>query len=779
MDVDKYVFETKKHQQFTMKNKQITTQIKCQNIAPIENLTREIKSSSLKMAVFANNGSGKTFLSRLFRLTEKQDNLTLDEEGKSPTDKFLTFGKDTGSFSFKITDKDGIVKDDFSITVNKRKIPVITDTNYLYHTFNQDYVEENIRVLGYEKDSDIQGYILGKVNIDLKDDEDKLAKIETERKTLYDQVEKEINTYVDENISNIQNIKRLSEFAYLKPNEIFKRVDEDLFEVSKGIDELFSDYNKIKSVPEDLADIGIVDRIKIDFQLLNEIKENLKQEFSLSSLAEDFKQKIKSKQVFIETGMELISETKANTCPFCEQELQGNALSLIDYYTKYLSDTEAKTIKQFKDNVQSLSGMITSLKTVESTNSKRINSFNDYKTKYIPSSEDVELSSLNVEDAQNTIQVFIDFINEKSNDISQSISIDDSVIDDIEKYQSLLNNLIDSNNVQIRTINDKKKRIAFENKTVRKNICKYACNHLVETHKTKIKKISQLEEDRKKLDAEIKKKKEQQKVSKKEKVASTIKAVLNYFFSDKYSLDEKTFRLVFNQNPLAKNQAKDVLSEGEKNIVAFAYYIGDTHLKVENEDDYQKLFFIIDDPISSMDFTHVYTLCGVIRTISKIIDKIKPERFIIFTHNNDFMRVLSANDIVDKKLLLKNGELKDFNNNLTVPYINHLMDVYNVARKNEVANHTTANSIRHIIETLTKFQNVDISKDGIAEYIKKNIPNDTKSYTLINDLSHGGWRSEQAPITEDDYKDVCETIIIHIEKNFNGQIEYCKKYNNN
>ena len=92
---------------------------------------------------------------------------------------------------------------------------------------------------------------------------------------------------------------------------------------------------------------------------------------------------------------------------------------------------------------------------------------------------------------------------------------------------------------------------------------------------------------------------------------------MNYFFSDKYTLDEETFRLVFYKNTLEKDQAKDVLSEGEKNIIAFAYYIGDTHLKVESEDDYGKLFFIIDDPISSMDFTHVYTLCGVIRDISK------------------------------------------------------------------------------------------------------------------------------------------------------------------
>ena len=98
------------------------------------------------------------------------------------------------------------------------------------------------------------------------------------------------------------------------------------------------------------------------------------------------------------------------------------------------------------------------------------------------------------------------------------------------------------------------------------------------------------------------------------------------------------------------------------------------------------------------------------------------------------------------------------------------------ARKGEKANHTTANSIRHIIETLTKFQNIEVSNDSIAEYIKDNIPSDKKSYTFINDLSHGGWRNEQTPLTDEDYKEVCETIITHIETLFPKQIKYCEKF---
>lgn len=759
-----------------MADDKITTLIKCQNIAPLENLTREITLSSLKIGVFANNGSGKTFISRLFRLTENHNKIELDEEGKSPTDKLLSLGKNSGSFAFCVTGKDGTIKDNFKIEVNKGMLPTIPKTKYLYHTFNQDYVEENIRALSYEKDSEITGFILGKVNIDLKDDEERIDKILKEGKDLSKQIENEINAYVYENVSNIQNIKRLAEYKILEPQNIFKGVDIEKYKISKSYDELISDYNKIKSVPENLEDIQKLDRLNIDFEQLNEIRLNSEKEFSLSSFAADFKKKIKEKQVFVEAGMDLLQKHDERTiCPFCEQELKEDALQLIDNYTKYLTDTEARTIKTFKNYSEILEKYLLIFKNLESLNVKRINEFNNFKTKYIPSSENIELDNINVESLKIDYLKLIDKISEKLKNISVSVLIDQKIIQNIDKNKTLTNKLIDANNAKIESINFKKNRIGDENKSIRNEICKSVYNFLIDKHRINIKNVLKLREDWVKLDAEIKKKKEQQKVSKRDKVASTIKTVLNYFFADKYTLDAGTFRLIFNQNMLEKNQAKNVLSEGEKNIVAFAYYIGDTHLKVEREDDYQDLFFIIDDPISSMDFSHVYTLCGVIRDISKIIDKLSRERIIIFTHNNDFMRVITSNNIVDKKLLLKNGQLKDFNHNLTVPYINHLMDIYNIARNSSSPNHTTANSIRHIIETLTKFKNIEISSEGIAEYVRRNIPNDTKSYTLINDLSHGGWRSEQAPINDEDYIEVCETMIKHIENDFKGQIEYCKK----
>lgn len=759
-----------------MSGSQIKTFIQCENIAPLVNLNKEITSSSLKFGIFANNGSGKTFLSRLFRLTEAGKKLEINEDGICPTDKLITLGKNVAKFHFKVVDKNNNIKEDFDIQLTQGNLPDIPQTNYIYHTFNQDYIDENIRDTNYDKDSQIEGYILGKVNIDLHDEEEKLQKLQNEGKKLTEHIVTKIKDYLNTNINNIQFIKKLKEYELLNPTKIFDGTKKELQPLTKQFDELLEDYNKIKSVPENLNDISSISQIEIDLNLIETIQTNCLNKFSISNLAEVFKKSIKAKQEFVENGMSIIEETgKKNICPFCGQILEKDAKDLIDRYTEYLQDTEAQTIKQFKSYINTIQNFIKDIEKSKNENIKRTNDYNKYKLKYIPSCENEELNDFDTKELIDCLQRIINNINNKITNISSEVIIDDEIIQTINKKQTLINDYIATNNKKIGSINNKKNSIGNENKGIRKEICKCAYYNLVTKYKSDIETIYNLKTQYDILFSEVKKKKEQQKVRKKEKVASTIRTVLNYFFADKYTLDENSFRLIFHKNILGKGQAKDILSEGEKNIIAFAYFIGDTHLKIEREDDYSKVFFIIDDPISSMDFSYVYTLCGVIRNIENIIDKIKMKKFIIFTHNNDFMRILSSNNILDKRMLLRNNELKDFNINLTVPYIHHLQDIYNIARKNYIPNHTTANSIRHIIETLTKFEKIQVSSDSIAEYIKENIPDDTKSYTLINDLSHGGWRSEQAPITDEDYRDVCETIIKHIENKYIGQIEYCKK----
>lgn len=752
----------------------IKVKLKCTNIAPLENLDNEFENNSLKIGVFANNGCGKTFISRMFALLEKP--ASGEETGSSTTqntDRLITLGKTNATFGFRITNEDGAAVEDIVINLTRGATPTVPTTKYLYHTFNQDYVDNNIRALDYEHTSDVQGYILGKTNIDLTDDTKKLEAIVAQRTALKNDVKAKIDLYIDKYIAPITNIRRLAEYQQYVSSGIFLSQGESLKqELPKTVNDYIADFDKVKSVPENLENIDSLLIFEFAQDLFDEIHSILSTAYTLSSFGESFKAEMRAKQDFVEKGLTLL-ETSDGHCPFCKQKLENDALSLIDKYNEFINNEEAKTIKRIQELMETVDKKRKELSGIKSKNTAAINRFNDYKTKYIPSCEGKSLEDLDSTLVDECLTALREALESKHNDISVAIHIDNEIVTSFFTRIVSFNNSIYSNNGLIEEINIKKNSIGEESKIVRRDICKAAYNLWVDKYGKEQKQYLELGKHEDSLRAEIEKKKVSQKVEKKKLVSETIMKVLDYFFSGKYTLDEKTFRLVFKTKTLEKDQTKNVLSEGEKNIVAFAYYLGDTHTIIEKEEDYKNLFFVIDDPISSMDFTYVYTLSGVIRDIKSIFPKMERVRHFVLTHNSDFIRILSSNKILDKVLLLKNSALHEWNDNFTVPYICHLLDIYRIARKGEKATHTTANSIRHIIETIDKFESINSNEDSVKEFIKYNIPNDKKSYTYINDLSHGGWRTEQPPMTDADYKEICETIVVLVEERYPNQIKYC------
>lgn len=749
----------------------IKTTIECEYLAPIERLKADINSSSLKFAIFANNGSGKTYLSRAFRLLEKNNAPITKVDGKIPTDKMISFGKRSCSFAFKIIDStNNIIKEDIKLNIESGVIPTIPSSYYLYHCFNDDYVEENVQEVHFDKNGNISGYILGKENIDVTNEEAKLSSTEKERNALIEKVKNEVDEYIAEKIGSIPNIRRLEEYTYLNFDEIKASLEELWPNITKTYDQLINDYDKIKSLPENLSDIQTIKPFEDNSEISSSIIQLLETEYSLSSFADEFKRKIKSKQTFIEEGLKLLNDDKI--CPFCEQKLTEKALQLIDIYNTYVENEEAKIVKELRSLKDGINLIFSSIDKLSAETNARIITYNNYKSKYIPSLENTNLESISIKELSELSEIIVNSIEKKIASIDTAIFLDKPTLEDFENQISLVNEIIKRNNEKINLINSKKKYIGEENRNVRRDLCKVVFNDLISNCKKDLQNIITYDKEIEKLVEDIRIKREKQKVDRKEKVANTIKRVLKYFFDDKYTLDKETFRLAINEKTLQNGQAKEVLSAGEKNVIAFAFYLGDIHLKVDKEDDYSRIFFIIDDPISSMDFNHVYSLSGAIRNLKEFINNEK-ERFIILTHNMEFMRILVGNKISSKNLILKNNGINEFNQNMTVPYLSHLIDIYHVAQKKIKPNHTTANSIRHIVETLVKFENVHSSEDSIAKFIKDNIPDNIKTFTLINDLSHGGWRNEQAPISEDDFIEVCSVLIDLINKRYNGQIAYC------
>ena len=140
----------------------INVSLKVNNIGPHSNLNYNSTLKNLNIGVYGRNGNGKTFISRCFRLFE----ITESERVKYIT-QMLKFGENNGNFTFKINN------DSAQIKISNKKIEVENNTNKLFYVFNSDYVNDNLALRNYKPNGEIDGVILGKVEIDLTEEKNK------------------------------------------------------------------------------------------------------------------------------------------------------------------------------------------------------------------------------------------------------------------------------------------------------------------------------------------------------------------------------------------------------------------------------------------------------------------------------------------------------------------------------------------------------------------------------------------------------------------------------
>jgi len=736
------------------------TTIKASNIGPHKNLSDSLDFSKEKVAVFANNGSGKTFLSRMFRL--------ISEPSAEKVNKILTIGEKKGEFLFKVDEikNTGNTSEQIKISLERDHEPVIdVNTQYLFHVFNSDYVKENIEAVNYSTNGEIEGYVLGKSKIDLSKEKKRLTDLSKEiqqKGLIFKSSVKKGKDALDE----VKVRKNTTEykFEYLDVyNGKLNYTDPESFA------DLKAKNTMLGKMPDDLEDVSYPE-IKFELEFIDELKKILTTKYTKSKFAEEFKTKISSKLSFIRSGVEVIGEAneKWNDCPFCEQELVDSAKDLIDDYVKFLNDEESKVKLDIVEK-------ISSLKTIKSLLNKGVSNlvtgmkeFNKIK-QFIPSQMNDALINYESEkelvEAINKLEVLL---LEKKENIELKIkpSKFSKDIEVIMTYSKDALHVSDLNNKKIDQINQNKKNTSDEKRDLNRRLCKAKYQELREVLESSIGELLGLNSEKKKLEKEIEEKESQEKKSKKVKVTESLKYYLNSFFKDKYEFDEEQFCLKF-KSELMNNNASDILSDGEKSIVAFCHYLADVHKLVGKESDYNKLFFIIDDPISSLDFHFVYSVSQIIRELQENLGMIK-NRFIVFTHNLEFMSILIRNKIATDYITLSNGTLSKLKKELVMPYEEHLRDILDVSN-GIPPTHTTPNSIRHVVETINRFEAPD--KD-LKTYLNANAVFKANEfiYSLMHDSSHGIVRV-QKPYTEDMIKAGCDAVISFINGRYEGQIK--------
>lgn len=727
------------------------------NIGPHTDLKNHYNGGSLKIGVYANNGLGKTFISRAYRLATNYNIKTINN--------ILTSNETTGKFVFKIKNQEDPIKPSrvLSIDLKKDFEPKINnETGYLFHVFNSDYVEENLASYNYNPKGDIEGFILGKKNIDVTKEKEKMEELIKRRRVHNDKLETVV-LLAKNDLEDVGIKKNLTEYK----NITLKNLLGDINVTEKeSYDLLKAEYLNLESMPDGLKDVS-----KINFDLRNsvliKVGNLLHKSFAKSDLPKDFKEDVKSKINFVEIGIDLLHADDQN-CPFCKQNLNKSANKIIDFYNQYLQDSETQTVKK-------IDKLIKELKLLQSDIQNYYNEFNkifiDFELvkKYLPSSENYILSSFNDnESVFNYINELVEMLTIKKADITSTEFDFDKQIKSVRDFLDSLEDDSRSANRKIEILNKVKNSIDKEKRHMRRRLCNAKFLAIKDEQKEKIHESLDLDSKISNLDKNIKEKENQFKIPRKQKVIESINYFLEYFFDKKYEFDEKKFCIKFMDESLFDN-ATHVLSEGEKGIIAFCYYLATVHTIIETEEDYKRLFFVIDDPISSLDYNFVYRVAHSIRKINKHFDLKSYDRFIILTHNLEFMNLLLRNNIIDQKFILEKNNIVKWDRRLILPYQSHLLDIINISKGDLDPSHTTPNSIRHVLETICKFEHLD---KNLEKYVTENekLNDNSYIYSLIQDLSHGGLRS-QPPITQQDITEACKVVIKFISEKYKGQIE--------
>lgn len=576
-----------------MANKTSSLKLYLQNIGPHVDLNFDVKEySSLQFAVYAKNGQGKTFISRAIRALEINQSAYTDY-----AKVLLNNQANKGQFLIKIDDREDSYQVGTSITDINRGL------DRIFYTFNSDYITENLSENHFNPNGNITGFVLGKSNIDLSDEKAKLnhyrEQIKNAESTIASSIEKKkkeilkygitsrLGAYKEIDITNIQSYhNQYDNLNYLN---------------------CLNDIATINQIDDDIQDIR---EVYFSCGMLNEfdsVKQLLSTEYSLNTFEEGFRKHVNLHLDFITNGLTIMKNGNEEECPFCHQKLFGDSFKLVHDYIAFVNDQESRVSKAITGYLEDIDTSIEFNKKVVEQVRRAKNDTKAYERFFGTINElDIEALENNLNNLDSWLLEVRTALEKKKGNISKEI--------DINPFGQGKNiqGSIDSINKQIRNYNKHKNNTTTQKNNLKKDLCHAAIKLLVDENSENIEKINTAKKEYQSLEHDIREKEMQSKKSKKELVAHDFEKYLNSFFYGKYRLNKETFALYLNSQQISKNADK-VLSDGEKTILAFCYYLANIHTVVNNENDYDKLILVIDDPISSMDIDYIYQMVALIK----------------------------------------------------------------------------------------------------------------------------------------------------------------------
>lgn len=732
---------------------------------------------------YGSNGTGKSSLSKLFSISNMaidgnnnyKERLSLLKTIDSSKDLDVSICYNDENFTIFTND-----------VVNPIKVPV----------FNKDYIDSKITYQSDFKNNLFQEQA-SSYGIELESKtnyNNNLAKIEennTNKNMLLEKINQKIEIGISQTLKDTKTTK-----ANQKYNdyclESFLNLDPKKIPIN-NLEKLRDSHRKYISNLKDFNDNDIIEFSLEEFINEQDLKENIKEINNVIKFSAD-----KTKLNFVKQYLDNFSEEekdwkikganllKSNKCPFCEQDVSD--VDIVQMYKIYVNSNLRKTenfineqIKYFAD----IGNNIDLQYKINESKAKNIDRiFNSNITFQIEEyiNELREFNEKIIELLKNKLKE--DYIyNDCSNILSE---IDLNIVDDIiQKYNQLLKNIEDTNTKILKSSSERKKA----NEEYLDNTGKFLVYNSVRNELNEFKLLTEKSIE---LEIETKKLKKiyQDEIKEKNELVKTINNILDDFTITNYRVDEK-FDLFLNDCEVSTN-AEKLLSDGEKNIIAFALFISELRLMyMENEKD----IIFIDDPITSVDYPNLYSIYNY---LIDIISENSNSQIIITSHNILFLNLFkfryNGNATYFKLKEESNGKTNcclDTDTSDSI-YLEKLKEIYNIAITNTIDSKQKLyihNYCRYVVETLSRFEFPNYKKESsssdfyirkLKEQIKENPDNlnvTNNNLDILNNIINKGSHATIEIVHDNEYFDdehyvkCCKTIIEIIKTKYRGQFE--------
>lgn len=583
--------------------------------------------------IYGRNYSGKTTLSRLLRMIENRE-----------------LHNDYKNAKFSI---DTIYEENH---YNQNNITKMNSKEQIF-VYNTDFIKDNLQWLVTDQGTISSFAILGKENIELKE---KVNLIEEEiligevdlrnaenkydvQKNLESKLKKEIEDSLTNNARLIRNNPQWYDNPNYKRNNLEKDMKKSILksispQEKENYLSMLKEDSKTHINTNNLSSFDIVDSVEI-----NSINLLLKKKIKISNVIKELVEN-NILQDWIKEGY-ILHKNKEEYCKFCNNKIEK------DIFTKL----ESHFSKESQNLIKEIDEKIIALKKIQEEKIL----FKEKKLFYLEFQNDIEQLNQDIkniiDEQKNWIESIINQLDIRRKNIFTPLNeVSNYTGTKNEKNTKKLISLIDKSNKKSKNIDSEQRRIKEilkENKVLEiKNSINYDSKlKLLNSEKSKtIKLYEELQILLNKKDEQILlKKKYLNELSAEENTRRLINQYLTVFFSktqiaiEIHDEDSQKFFKIVREGKVALN-----LSEGERRIISFCYFLAKINDALKEEKSDENLILYIDDPISSLDNNHIFTIFSLINEL--IIKKGKYKQLFISTHSLEFLRYLKRLSIEDK-----------------------------------------------------------------------------------------------------------------------------------